>query len=133
MKLGAQETLDELFVESLVPFKLWARQVESLGMEEYKCAFMTAGYAQSMFPGNQTKHSRQFFAPPFWVELRDFRDRSRCYVLRARHNLSCSRVLHSLCGLFVPNPSVEYRCRIPSVEDGMYNATTATTQSGLVV
>ena len=39
MKLGAQETLDELFVESLIPFKLWACQVDSLGMEEYIVRF----------------------------------------------------------------------------------------------
>jgi hypothetical protein len=39
MKIGAQETLDELFVESLIPFKLSARQVESLGMEEYIVRF----------------------------------------------------------------------------------------------
>lgn len=39
MKLGAQETLDELFVEGLIPFKLSARLVESLGMEEYIVRF----------------------------------------------------------------------------------------------
>ena len=39
MKLGAQETLDELFVESLIPFRLSARNVESLGMEEYIVRF----------------------------------------------------------------------------------------------
>jgi hypothetical protein len=39
MKLGAQETLDELFVETLVPFKLSACNVESLGMEEYIVRF----------------------------------------------------------------------------------------------
>ena len=39
MKLGAQETLDELFIERLLPFKLSARQVESLGMEEYIVRF----------------------------------------------------------------------------------------------
>ena len=39
MKLGAQETLDELFDESLIPFTLSAREVESLGMEEYIIRF----------------------------------------------------------------------------------------------
>jgi hypothetical protein len=39
MKLGAQETLDELFVEGLIPFKLSAQLVESLGMEEYIVRF----------------------------------------------------------------------------------------------
>jgi hypothetical protein len=39
MKLGAQQTLDELFVEGLIPFKLSARLVESIGMEEYIVRF----------------------------------------------------------------------------------------------
>jgi hypothetical protein len=39
MKLGAQQTLDELFVEGLIPFKLSAQLVESLGMEEYVVRF----------------------------------------------------------------------------------------------
>lgn len=39
MKLGAQETLDELFLESLIPFRLSARKVESLGSEEYIVKF----------------------------------------------------------------------------------------------
>jgi hypothetical protein len=39
MKLGAQLTLDELFVEGLIPFKLSARLVESLGMDEYIVRF----------------------------------------------------------------------------------------------
>jgi hypothetical protein len=39
MKLGAQQTLDELFAASLIPFKLSARVVESIGMEEYIVRF----------------------------------------------------------------------------------------------
>ena len=39
MKLGAQQTLDELFAESLIPFKLSARVVESIGQEEYIVRF----------------------------------------------------------------------------------------------
>jgi hypothetical protein len=39
MKLGAQQTLDELFVEGLIPFKLSAQLVESLGMGEYIVRF----------------------------------------------------------------------------------------------
>ena len=39
MKLGAQQTLDELFAESLIPFKLSARVVESIGEEEYIVRF----------------------------------------------------------------------------------------------
>lgn len=39
MKLGAQQTLDELFAESLIPFKLFARVVESIGEEEYIVRF----------------------------------------------------------------------------------------------
>jgi hypothetical protein len=39
MKLGAQKTLDELFAESLIPFTLTARVVESIGMEEYIVRF----------------------------------------------------------------------------------------------
>jgi hypothetical protein len=39
MKLGVQQTLDELFAESLIPFRLSARAVESIGMEEYIVRF----------------------------------------------------------------------------------------------
>jgi hypothetical protein len=39
MKSGAQETLDELFDESLIPFTLSAHVVESLGMQEYIIRF----------------------------------------------------------------------------------------------
>ena len=39
MKVGAQQTLDELFAESLLPFRLSARAVESIGMEEYIVRF----------------------------------------------------------------------------------------------
>jgi hypothetical protein len=39
MKLGAQQTLDELFSASLIPFRLSAQFVESLGMEEYIVRF----------------------------------------------------------------------------------------------
>jgi hypothetical protein len=39
MKLGAQQTLDELFAESLIPFKLSAHVVDSLGSEEYIVRF----------------------------------------------------------------------------------------------
>ncbi|MDQ5845161.1 MAG: hypothetical protein M3539_07680 [Acidobacteriota bacterium] len=39
MKLGAQQTLDELFAESLIPFKLSACVVDSLGSEEYIIRF----------------------------------------------------------------------------------------------
>jgi hypothetical protein len=34
MKSEAQETLDDLFADGQIPFKLSARVVESLGMEE---------------------------------------------------------------------------------------------------
>jgi hypothetical protein len=39
LKLGAQQTLDELFAASLLPFMLSARVVESIGMEEYIVRF----------------------------------------------------------------------------------------------
>lgn len=39
MKVGAQQTLDELFAASLIPFMLSARVVESIGMEEYIVRF----------------------------------------------------------------------------------------------
>ena len=39
MKLGAQQTLDELFDQNLIPFILSALVVESLGMEEYIIRF----------------------------------------------------------------------------------------------
>ena len=39
MKLGAQQTLDELFAERLIPFALSARVVDSVGLEEYIVRF----------------------------------------------------------------------------------------------
>jgi hypothetical protein len=39
MKVGAQQTLDELFAGSLIPFPLSARVVDSIGMEEYIVRF----------------------------------------------------------------------------------------------
>jgi hypothetical protein len=39
MKLGAQQTLDELFAANLIPFRLSARVVEAIGMEEYIVRF----------------------------------------------------------------------------------------------
>lgn len=39
MKVRAQEILDELFSESLIPFKLSAQSVEAIGMEEYIVRF----------------------------------------------------------------------------------------------
>jgi hypothetical protein len=38
-KAEAQQTLDELFSESLIPFKLSAQIVESIGSEEYIVRF----------------------------------------------------------------------------------------------
>ena len=39
MRMSAQQTLDELFAESLIPFKLSAEVIESLGCEEYIVRF----------------------------------------------------------------------------------------------
>lgn len=39
MKLGAQQSLDELFAERLIPFALSARVVDSVGLEEYIVRF----------------------------------------------------------------------------------------------
>jgi hypothetical protein len=39
MKLKAQETLDELFLEGLLPFKFSARVIDYLGLEEYIVRF----------------------------------------------------------------------------------------------
>jgi hypothetical protein len=39
MRLGAQQTLDELFAESLIPFRLSAYVVDSLGSQEYIIRF----------------------------------------------------------------------------------------------
>jgi hypothetical protein len=39
MKMEAQQTLDELYREGLLPFRLSAHKVESLGMEEYIIRF----------------------------------------------------------------------------------------------
>ena len=42
MRVGAQQSLDELFAERLIPFALSARAVESLGLEEYIVRFHDA-------------------------------------------------------------------------------------------
>ena len=42
MKVGAQQTLDELFAERLIPFALSARVVDWLGLEEYIVRFHDA-------------------------------------------------------------------------------------------
>jgi hypothetical protein len=42
MRVGAQQSLDELFAERLIPFPLSARVVESLGLEEYIVRFHDA-------------------------------------------------------------------------------------------
>jgi hypothetical protein len=42
MKVGAQQTLDELFAERLIPFALSAQVVDSLGLEEYIVRFHDA-------------------------------------------------------------------------------------------
>jgi hypothetical protein len=39
MRVGAQQTLDELFVEKLIPFQLSAFKVDPLGREEYIIRF----------------------------------------------------------------------------------------------
>jgi hypothetical protein len=39
IRLKAQDTLDELFTEHLIPFKLSARELESLGSGEYIIRF----------------------------------------------------------------------------------------------
>ena len=39
MKLVVQQTLDELFLENLIPFKLSVQGVKSIGMEEYIIRF----------------------------------------------------------------------------------------------
>jgi hypothetical protein len=41
-KVGAQQTLDELFAEQLIPFPLSAEVVDSLGLEEYIVRFNDA-------------------------------------------------------------------------------------------
>jgi hypothetical protein len=39
MKMEAQQTLDELYMEGLLPFRLSAHKVEFLGMNEYIVRF----------------------------------------------------------------------------------------------
>jgi hypothetical protein len=39
MRLGAQDTLDELFTEHLIPFELSARKVDCIGIDEYIVRF----------------------------------------------------------------------------------------------
>lgn len=39
IRAEAQQTLDELFADNLIPFKLTARVVESIGMDEYIVRF----------------------------------------------------------------------------------------------
>jgi hypothetical protein len=42
MKAGAQQTLDELYAERLIPFALSARVIDWLGLEEYVVRFQDA-------------------------------------------------------------------------------------------
>jgi hypothetical protein len=39
MRLGVQKTLDELFTERLIPFKLSAHKLGSIGIDEYIVCF----------------------------------------------------------------------------------------------
>ena len=39
LQMSAQQTLDELFAESLIPFRLSAEAIESIGCEEYIVRF----------------------------------------------------------------------------------------------
>lgn len=64
--LGAQQALDELFAESLIPFALSARAVESLGFEEYIVRFDDA---------------RLHSVDVSWLEGRPFKDVFRAAVL----------------------------------------------------
>jgi hypothetical protein len=66
MKLGAQQTLDELFAEKLIPFRLWARVVESIGQEEYIVRFHDA---------------RLHSVDVSWPEGRSFKEMVRAAVL----------------------------------------------------
>jgi hypothetical protein len=66
MKVGAQQSLDELFAERLIPFSLSAQVVESLGLEEYIVRFQDA---------------RLHAVDVSWPEGRSFKEMVRAAVL----------------------------------------------------
>jgi hypothetical protein len=67
MKLGAQQILDELFAASLIPFKLSARVVESIGMEEYIVRF----HDSRLYSIDVSWHHDQPFKSVFRVAILD--------------------------------------------------------------
>ncbi len=73
LRLGAQQTLDELFAQRLIPFALSARAVESLGLEEYIVRFHDA---------------RLHSVDVSWPEGRSFEEMVRAAVLDRVSRLS---------------------------------------------
>jgi hypothetical protein len=83
MKVTAQETLDELFIERLIPFELSARVVDSIGLEEYIVRF---------------HDSRLRSVDVSWKEGQSFKDVVRRAVLERVSRLSGPlrpRILHA--------------------------------------
>jgi len=73
LRLGAQQTLDELFAQRLIPFALSVRAVESLGLEEYIVRFHDA---------------RLHSVDVSWPEGRSFEEMVRAAVLDRVSRLS---------------------------------------------
>lgn len=72
-KVDAQETLDELFSENLIPFRLVAHSLESVGSEEYIVRF---------------RDSRLPSVDISWPEEKCFKDVFRAAVLDRVDRLS---------------------------------------------
>lgn len=71
MKLGAQQTLDELFAERLIPFALSAWVVDSVGLEEYIVRFHDSRLHSVDVSCPEGRSSKKWSEPPFWTESRD--------------------------------------------------------------
>jgi hypothetical protein len=67
----AQQALDELVSENLLPFKLCARNVELIGPGEYIVAFTIADYLQSMSRVVRVRVLRMLSGLPFWKEWKE--------------------------------------------------------------
>jgi hypothetical protein len=80
IKLEAQQTLDELFANSLIPFKLTARVVESIGMEEYIVRF----HESRLYSVDVSWQPSQIFKAVFRVAILDRFARLRSSPLLAR-------------------------------------------------
>ncbi len=69
--IEAQQALDELFSEDLIPFELSAHRMNPTGTENVRFAFTIAVYIQSRCRGSKASALGMFSAPLFWKESQD--------------------------------------------------------------